>query len=177
MTTNSLSLIPATLDDYPTIQNMARFYVYDMSRFCGMLPGWECPESGLYECVDLKKYFIEEDCHPFLVRVDDELAGFVMINKHGASEDVDWNVGEFFILAKFQGKGISQQVAFQMFDQFKGIWESSAIPQNTGAINLWQKTIAAYAKRNLSKVHFSKERKTVTCPEPHEMLVWRFESR
>lgn len=27
-------LIPATLEDYPTIQNMARFYVYEMSHEC-----------------------------------------------------------------------------------------------------------------------------------------------
>jgi hypothetical protein len=28
-------LILATLEDYPTIQNMARFYVYELSRECG----------------------------------------------------------------------------------------------------------------------------------------------
>lgn len=171
------SLIPATLDDYPTIQNMARFYVYDMSRFCGVLPGWECPEDGLFECFDLKNYFIEEDRHPFLVRVGEELAGFVMINTYGTSEDVDWNVAEFFVLAKFQGKGISKQVAFDVFDKFKGIWECAAIPQNTGAIDFWQKTIVAYVNQTSPKVHCSKETKTVAYPEPHDMVVWRFESR
>lgn len=177
MNTNSPTLIPATLEDYPIIQNMARFYVYDMSRFCGVLQGWECPEDGLFECFDLKKYFIEEDRHPFLVRVGEELAGFVMINTYGTSEDVDWNVAEFFILAKFQGKGVGQKLAFKVFDQFKGIWECSAIPQNTGAIDFWQKTIAAYANQTASKVHFSKETKTVIYTEPHDMVVWRFESR
>ena len=29
-------LILATLDNYPAIQNMARFYVYEMSRECGL---------------------------------------------------------------------------------------------------------------------------------------------
>lgn len=30
-------LTPASIHDYPTIQNMARFYVYDMSRYCGFI--------------------------------------------------------------------------------------------------------------------------------------------
>jgi hypothetical protein len=34
-------LIVATEPDRETIQNMARFYVYDMSRHCGELEGWE----------------------------------------------------------------------------------------------------------------------------------------
>lgn len=38
-----LVMVPATLADYPALQNLARFYVYDMSRYCGDLPGWECP--------------------------------------------------------------------------------------------------------------------------------------
>jgi hypothetical protein len=50
-------LVKATIENYPVIQNMARFYVYDMSRYCSHIPTWECPESGLYECIDLKIYF------------------------------------------------------------------------------------------------------------------------
>ena len=161
-------LVPATLDDYSKIQNMARFYVYDMSRFCG----WECPEDGLYECFDSKQYFMEEDRHPFLVRVGEELAGFVMINTYGTSEDVDWNVAQFFILAKFQGKGTGEQVAFKVFDKYKGVWECSVIPQNVGAIRFWQKTIETYTNGNFAKGNFTKKIKTVTYPR----VVWRFES-
>ncbi len=48
----NIQIIIATLADYSTIQNLGRFYVYDMSRYCGHLEGWECPENGLYECND-----------------------------------------------------------------------------------------------------------------------------
>lgn len=47
------TLIPATLRDYPIVQNMARFYVYDRTKYMG----WECPETGPYECIDFKYYF------------------------------------------------------------------------------------------------------------------------
>jgi hypothetical protein len=42
-------LVPATIADYPTVQDMVRFYVYDMSRLCSIAyPDWKCPEDGLY---------------------------------------------------------------------------------------------------------------------------------
>lgn len=36
------------------------------------------PEDGLYECIDFKKYWQTENAYPFLVRYDNELAGFVV---------------------------------------------------------------------------------------------------
>jgi len=39
--------------DKEIIQNLGRFYVYDMSRYCGFLEGWQTPSNGLYECFDL----------------------------------------------------------------------------------------------------------------------------
>lgn len=50
-------LVEATLKDYPLIQNMARFYVYDLSRDCGFISkDWALSTDGLYECFDLKHY-------------------------------------------------------------------------------------------------------------------------
>ena len=46
----------------------------------------------------------------YLVKVYDEIAGFVLLNK--ATEDATntWNMSEFFIIAKFQGAGKSKAV-------------------------------------------------------------------
>ncbi|MFN7039460.1 MAG: GNAT family N-acetyltransferase [Alphaproteobacteria bacterium] len=169
------SLISADINDYPIIQNMARFYVYDMSRYCGNIEGWECPDDGLYECFDLKIYFGTPGRYAFLVKIDNELAGFVLINKIGSNAEVDWNIGEFFILAKFQDKGVAKQIAFQIFDKFRGIWETSAMPDNIKAINFWRKTVAEYTKDN-----FIEGQKTIGPtkfhPEAYSMIVFRFEN-
>lgn len=168
-------VVPAVKEEYPTIQNMARFYIYDMSRTCGVLAGWECPNDGLYECFNLERYFLEEDRFPFLIRIGEELGGFVLINKVGTSNDVDWNMAEFFILAKFQGQGMGEQVAFQVFDQFKGVWECAAIPQNTPAIQFWDKTIAAYTMQKYGQEKFTRSLRTLADPKPHPMIIWRFD--
>jgi predicted acetyltransferase len=101
-----ISIIKATLDDYTLIQNMSRFYVYDKMAYMV----WECPESGLFECIDFKHYFENPDEETFLIKISDEIAGFVLLDKTHLFEPVDWNMGEFFILAKFQGKGIASTV-------------------------------------------------------------------
>ena len=42
-----IQLIPALFEDYPTIQNMGRFYVYDMSEYMGQEKGWEIPNNEI----------------------------------------------------------------------------------------------------------------------------------
>jgi predicted acetyltransferase len=166
------SLIRATQADQSAIQNMARFYVYDMSRYCGEESGWEIPEDGLYECFDLSQYFQEKNRFPFLIRFEQELAGFVLVNKIGTSTDVDWNIGEFFVLAKFQGKGIGKTIAFEIFDLFRGTWEVAQMPKNSPAIQFWKKVVAEY-----SAGQFTESLQVIQEPKPHPMIVLKFISK
>lgn len=140
----SIEIIPASLADYPTIQNMARFYVYDISRYCGFISkDWAMPQDGLYECFDLKKYFIDSDKKAYLVKLEDgELVGFVLLDKHSTSGKIDWNMGEFFILAKFQGKGIASEIVKKIWAMHPGKWEVSVIPENKPALAFWRKNIS-----------------------------------
>ena len=73
----NIRIIPANLTDYPVIQNLARFYVYDLSRYCGFISkDWAIPKDGLYECFDFKKYFEDDDKKAYLVKLEDgELVG------------------------------------------------------------------------------------------------------
>ncbi|MEL7430991.1 MAG: GNAT family N-acetyltransferase [Chlamydiota bacterium] len=166
-----IHLSVATKDDKNIIENLGRFYVYDMSRYCGFLPTWEVPSNGLFACTDLSSYLEKADRHAFLVKVDEELAGFVLINKLGSTPDVDWNVGEFFIVSKFQGKGVGRHVAEQVFDQFPGVWETSQILENTAAIEFWDRVVSQYTNGQ-----FEKTRKIVPEPEPHPMVILKFTS-
>ena len=51
------------------------------SATCGYLNVWECPKNGLYESFDFKHYFEEQDRHPFLTKNNEELAGFIFVNR------------------------------------------------------------------------------------------------
>lgn len=155
-------LVPATIADYPTVQNMARFYAYDMSRYCGFISNdWAFPKDGLYEAHDFKKYFEESNRQAFLVKIDGELSGFVLLNKIGTLPDPEWNIGEFFVIAKFQGKGIAKQVAYQIWEQFNGKWEVSVIPENENALAFWRKAITDFTDghyvEEIKKIDYDKD--------------------
>lgn len=166
-------LVPATLADYPVIQNMARFYVYDISRTCGFLSHeWACPKDGMYECFDFKIYFTAENRRAFLIKVDDELAGFVLLHKQIKDDKFCWNMGEFFVLARFQGKGIGAQIANKIWQQFQGVWEVSVIPENTPAYVFWKRVIAAYTNEQFTE---SVEKVDFDAHQP-QRIIFKFEA-
>lgn len=167
-----IMILKAKEEDQEIIQNLGRFYVYDMSRYCGFLEGWQTPSNGLYESFSFSRYWEEPHRYPFLVHVDNELAGFVLVNKIGSTPEIDWNMAEFFIVAKFQGKGIGRDVAEKIFSQFRGKWEVMQIPENKGAIAFWEKVVDQYTSGN-----FKKYNKNIEEPKPHPMLILQFTAR
>ena len=61
-------------------------------------------------------------------------------------------MGEFFILAKFQGKGISNQVACQIWKMHPGLWEVSVIPENKRALAFWRSVISIFTAGHYTEV-------------------------
>lgn len=170
---SNFEIIPATLEDYPIVQNLARFYAYDLSRSCAFISDdWDFPENGLYESFDSKIYFEDPTRKVFLVRVDQELAGFALLNQEGTDEHTHWNMGEFFITAKFQGKNLGKQVAHQIWDKHPGLWEVSVIPENRPALHFWEVIINDYTGGN-----FIKEKKKIDYDKHQpERIIFSFDS-
>ncbi|APZ30014.1 MAG: acetyltransferase [Rickettsia conorii subsp. raoultii] len=72
-----------------------------------------------------------------------------MLNKVGTHYKIDWNMGEFFIIARFQNKGVGRQVAKQIWQMHKGLWEAAVIPENKPALLIfWWKVINEFTKGN-----------------------------
>lgn len=84
----TIKIIAATISDYSFIQNMARFYVYDASRACRFISQeWVIPADGLYESFDYKHYTTDSDRRAYLVKVEGEIGGFVLLHQSGISPD------------------------------------------------------------------------------------------
>ena len=157
----SPKLIKATLADNPALQKMGKLYENDMLPYCSYLPGW------------LKIYLEGTGRHAFIIKVGKENIGFALINKAGTMLKVDWNMGEFFILKKFQGQSFGKQAAMEILDQFAGLWEVVVIPKNTGAHAFWQKVITTYSDGN-----FSKKTKAIDYdPDNPKRIIFQLKSR
>lgn len=137
-----------------------------MSEYLGHEAGWEFAEDGLYECIDFKKYWEDKDSFPFLIRYDNELVGFVIVDKKGSDSTVDFNMAQFFIARKFTHKGIGRHVAEHCFKKFPGEWEVMVIPGNEGAYRFWYATIKKFTANHFSEysreiAHFNNSKKNI----------------
>ncbi len=135
-----VEIIEAGEDLKGVVMNLALYYAHDFTEFVG----FRCPDDGLFRTGHWDKYWCEPDRWAFLVRVDGEPAGFVLVGPDGSQPESQYDVGEFFIMRKFRGRGIGQRVAFSIFGRFPGRWEVRQLVQNPPATAFWRKVIDRY---------------------------------
>lgn len=145
---DKVKLLSATLEDYPIIQNMASYYAYDISEYMG----WAQENDGTHRIgIDFIKYWQAKNTHPFIIKYQDELAGFVIIDSNVSDSSNDFNMAQFFILRKFKGKGLGRHIAFHCFDKFIGKWEVFVMQKNEGAYRFWRNIIKSYTHHQFNE--------------------------
>ena len=135
---------PATVQERPILRNLMELYQYDFSDFDRADIG----PLGLYDYPYLDHYWVEPERSPFLVRVDCNLAGFVLVARYNYLTGIKdtWVMAEFFIMRRYRHQGVGDHVACYIFNQFPGAWQVGEITENTPAITFWRKVIARYTR-------------------------------
>jgi len=160
-------LQPASEEDRPVVQNLARFYVYDMSE----LTGWPCPETGLFGgCDRFFEDWRDGNNEPFLIRVDGELAGFAGVKKMTDGDEAWYRIQEFFVLRKFRRRGVGTAVAGELFRMHSGKWQIRVLEQNAPAAAFWRAVVNEFAKGAFTET-------VETHPAWGAMHAIRFDSR
>ncbi|MGA7120905.1 MAG: GNAT family N-acetyltransferase [Polyangiaceae bacterium] len=139
-----LSFQPASREERVLLENLAQFYCYDFSELLEMHVG----EDGRFSDVDLTTYWADAWRHPFLLRVDDTLAGFALISERSAISDKSgvFDMTEFFVLRRFRRRGVGRAAAFAAFDRFVGPWEVRQREENPNATAFWRRAIDEYTR-------------------------------
>lgn len=152
----------AAPDEAYIIKNVYPLYLHDLSGHYGHMPN----SHGIFEdsndCRTLtEQYDVQNiwwekpDClYPFLIRVDDIPAGFMLIaTPPHCAKGVDYFVNDFFLLQPFRGKGVAQKAATQVFEMFKGQWElfTNPMEQNITGQKFWRKTVSSYTKNHFEE--------------------------
>ena len=141
----------ASVQQKPILQNLLQLYLYDFSEFAGA----DVNEEGIFEDRNLDTYWQSDPTRiPFLVFVDEKIAGFVLLNsktclyKQGEAKAF----AEFFVMRKYRNKGIGKKVAFTLFEKFPGKWEIRQLEENKHAQEFWRKIIREYTKGNFQEI-------------------------
>ena len=147
-TTAEVLVTRATIEDKLILRHLMQLYNYDFTEFEEM----DVDEHGLFRYDYFDHYWTEDRRHPFLVRVAGKLAGFALVKSEEKDDGSPYTyMAEFFVMRKYRGQGIGQQVAFFLFDSYPGEWEVSQIARNVPAQTLWRKIIARYTKGQIEE--------------------------
>jgi predicted acetyltransferase len=136
----NVELAQAGFADKPVIRTMLQLYLHDFSEF----QGWDLNEHGLFYYPYLDQYWVEEGRHPFIIRVNGKLAGFVLVNRHTCTQGAEHSIAEFFVLRKYRRRGVGRMAAHLVFDAFPGGWEVGQTRENVAAQSFWRAVIGEY---------------------------------
>ena len=134
-----LSKVP--IEDKPVLRNLVELYMYDFSE----LSDRDVSDHGLFGYRYLDHYWTEPDRHPFLIRVEGKLAGFVLVRSRWRDDaGFESSIAEFFVMRKYRRRGVGRIAARRVFDTFPGRWEVTQLSDNVVARIFWRDVIAGY---------------------------------
>ena len=95
-----LRIVEAKKEDRDIMMNLLEKYLYEFSQ-------WEktdVNDNGLYGYEYLDCYFEENNRYPYLIKVDEKIAGLILISDYPEvpEESTDFCLSEFFIMHKYR---------------------------------------------------------------------------
>jgi predicted acetyltransferase len=127
-----VAVVEALDDDRTVVRRLLQLYHYDFSEF----DGGDVNPHGEYLHRYLDEYWTDSDRKAFLLRVEGELAGFVLVFT-GEPHDI----AEFFVMRKYRGRGVGAQAAAFLFGRFPGRWTVRQQLANPAATAFWRRAI------------------------------------
>jgi predicted acetyltransferase len=145
-----VEVLPASPEQEPILANLLELYAHDFSEFHHI----EVGTDGRFGYQDLPLYWRDPNRHPLLVRMDGNLAGFVLVRKiSGTSgEETVWDMAEFFVLRGYRRHGVGTAVAHQVWRRFPGLWQVRVMQSNRDAHRFWDHAIAAFTGQAIESV-------------------------
>jgi predicted acetyltransferase len=132
-----IEVLPASREQLSIIANLLELYAHDFSEFRNL----ELGADGRFGYQPLPLYWSDPTRHPFLIKVDGQLAGFALVKRE---EKGVWDVAEFFIARAYRRLGIGMKAAHEVWKRFPGPWEVRVMQLNGVGVNFWQRAITAF---------------------------------
>jgi len=141
----NISIEPIKIEEKEILKNLGEYYIYDQSRYGSI----DVNEFGLFDDLDdLDLYWTEKNRHPFFIKVDNKLAGFILVYDDRQIEEIESNyaIDDFFVMDKYKRQGIGKYCVKCILNKFSGKWQIWFHPSNDVAKKFWLKAINEYTK-------------------------------
>lgn len=162
-----VELLPAALEQKPVLADLFQLYARDFSPFHPV----EFDADGKFHYRSIDAYWLDQRRFPFLVAVDGQVAGFVLVQQGSQiSEDSTvWDMAEFFIVKSHRRHGIGTAVARAVWNRFPGPWEVRVMQSNRDALLFWSAAVSEFVGQPIEPISVEKE--------GEHWCVFQFESR
>ena len=137
----TVKLVPASSDRRCWIRAELQSYLGELSQFAAI----EKNTEGQYDYPYLDYYWREPDRHPFIIYLDNEAVGFLLVR-----EDLDpadgtalTEIAELYILPAFRQRSVASSAIKELFGYFPGNWRAAVFPTNDVAYSFWTQLISA----------------------------------
>ena len=144
----TLSEVPAA--DKSVLRQLMELYCYDFSEYDGL----DVNAHGFYGYEYLDHYWIEAGRQPFFIKVDGNLAGFVLVSDYChelVAEGSAHSIAEFFVMRKYRRQGVGRIAARAAFDRFPGRWVVMQHKCNVPSLYFWERVIGEYTGNRFEK--------------------------
>jgi len=162
-----VTLTPVSESHKKIITNLIQLYKYDFSEFAEVgSPYGEVGADGRFTYEGLDSYWREDGRFALTVEADGRLAGFVLVNRWSAlNQLLDHAVAEFFVLRKYRRIGVGSRAARFLFERWPGRWEVAVARYNKPALSFWRKAIGAAVDSTVEEYagDFERQIGTVFC--------------
>ena len=147
----NVEVIAARLEQQPVLANLFQLYAQDFMDFYDLA----LDSDGRFSYKNLALYWRDPHRHPFLLRIDGRLAGFVLVKRGSevSGNAAAWDVAEFFVLRSFRRRGFGTKVAHQVWKRFPGTWEVRVLEANVSALHFWEHAIATFTGKPANTIH------------------------
>jgi len=135
---------------WPVVENLMQFYNYELSAWYPIA----FAADGRYAIASKADYLGRPGTNAWLILVDEELAGFAVIDDELVDARRDLNLGYFFVGRRFRGRGVGAAAFSGLLARYPGQWELYYLARNESAAAFWPK---AFARAGLVHVAVSDE--------------------
>lgn len=146
----------AGVDDHPRLLALLQLYAYDFSEILSL----EVAEDGRFHTPSVAANLTDPGNHAFLIRVDDKLAGFALVQPRSylTGDAGVFDMAELFVMRRHRRRGVGEQVASWLFDRFRGPWEVREKAENQAATAFWRRIIGRYIDGQFEELLVDDER-------------------
>jgi predicted acetyltransferase len=152
----NLVVAAAGPEDEQRLAALFELYIYDFSETVEIDVG----DDGRFRPPPLATWFSDPRRHAFLIRVDERLAGFALVQERSrlSGDEAVCDVAELFVMRRYRRRGVGGQVAATLFDRFRGRWEVRQKAENPRATAFWRRVIGRYTDGRFEELTLDDER-------------------